>query len=71
MERTYKIEVDCANCASKIERAIQKIDNVDSVAISFITQKMVIQAEENYIDAIMEKAIKTAKRIEPDCKIYL
>ncbi len=70
MKFVYKIEeLDCANCASKIEKAISKIDGVQSVSISFLAQKLTIEADESKIDQIIRLAREAAKKVEPDCVI--
>lgn len=70
MKKTFKIEIDCANCAQKVEDAVNKIDGVSSCTVSFIAEKMTIEADDDKFDAIMKKVVKTAKKIEPDCEIY-
>lgn len=68
----YKLEdLDCANCAAKMERAVAKIEGVSSIHISFITQKMIIELDETKADEIIREVIKTCKRVEPDCTIIL
>ena len=70
MKKAFKLEdLDCANCAAKMERAITKIDGVQSVNVSFIAQKMTIEADDEKFDGIMEQVIKTCRKVEPDCKI--
>ena len=70
MKKNYRLEnLDCANCAAKIERAVAKIDGVDSVSISFMGQRMSIDADESRFDKIMDDVVKACKRVEPDCKI--
>ena len=71
MKRKFDIEVDCANCAAKIEAAIQKIEGVQSASVSFMTQKLVLEALDDWFDAILKEAAKTAKKIEPDFEIDL
>lgn len=72
MKKIYKLEeLDCANCAAKMEAAISKIDGVESASISFMTQKLTICADENNFDSIMKKASKVIKKIEPDCRIII
>ena len=71
MKRKFDIEVDCANCAAKIEAAIQKIEGVQSASVSFMTQKLVLEAPDDLFDAILKEAAKTAKKIEPDFEIDL
>ena len=67
MTKTYDIEVDCALCANKCEEAINKLDEVSSCKINFMTQKMVLEAEDT--DKIIKKVLKTAKKVEPDFEI--
>lgn len=71
MKRKFDIEVDCANCAAKIEAAIQKIEGVQSASVSFMTQKLVLEAPDDRFDAILKEAAKTAKKVEPDFEIDL
>ena len=70
MKKVFQLEdLDCANCAAKMERAIAKIDGVDSVSISFMAQRMAIEADEGRFDEIMERVAKACKKVEPDCRI--
>lgn len=71
MQKKFAIEVDCANCAAKIEAAIAALDGVESCSVSFMTQKMVLAADDARFDAILAEAVKTARRIEPDFEIEL
>ena len=72
MKKRYKmVGLDCANCAAKMEDAIRKIDGVNDVSVSFLSQKLTIDADESRLDDIMEQVIKTCKRVEPDCTIVL
>ena len=72
MKKTYKMrDLDCANCAAKMEDAIRKLDGVQDVSISFMTQKLTIQAEEDRLEEIMRQAVKACKKVEPDCEIVL
>lgn len=70
-KRFQLVDLDCANCAAKMEKAIQKIDGVKSVNVSFIMQKMTIEAEEDRFDAIMNQVVSACKKVEPDCTIKL
>ncbi len=67
MKKVFNIEVDCAACALKCEEAIKKVEGVDACQINFITQKMTIEAAD--VDAILKKALKAAKKVEPDFEI--
>ena len=70
MKKIYKLEdLDCANCAAKMERAVQKIDGVNSVNVSFMTQRMTIDADDNRFDEIMNEVVKVCRKVEPDCRV--
>ncbi len=70
MKKSYKIEVDCANCANLVEEAINKVDGVASATVSFMTQKMKIEfAEGADVDAVLAAILKAAHKIEPDFAI--
>lgn len=73
MKKIYKLEdLDCAHCAAKMEKAIAKLDGVEAVSISFLSQKMTVSFAENAnMDAIMKEACAICKKIEPDCRIIL
>ena len=71
MKKTFKIEVDCANCAAKMEDAIKKLDGVNDASVSFMTQKMMIDAEDEKFDQVLQEAIKCISKVEPDCKVVL
>lgn len=70
MKKVYKLEdLDCANCAAKMERAIAKIDGVTSASVSFMTQRLSIEADDSHFEEIMDKVVKVCKKVEPDCRI--
>lgn len=69
MKKKYKIEVDCANCAAKIENAIKKIEGVEDASVGFMTQKMAISAPDEIFDDIMKEVLSVAKKVEPDFEI--
>ena len=70
MKRTYKMrDLDCANCAAKMEQAIGKLDGVTAVSISFLTQKLTIEAEDDRFEEVVKQAVKVCKKVEPDCEI--
>ena len=72
MRKTYKIEVDCANCADKMECAAAKVSGVDSVTVNFMTQKMIVSFKEGEDSAaVMQDVLKVCKKVESDCEIYL
>ena len=66
MKKVYKIEIDCANCAAKVEDAIKKIDGINSASLNFMTQKMILDLDESREEEILKQVYKTAKRVEPD-----
>ncbi|MEG0833096.1 MAG: cation transporter [Oscillospiraceae bacterium] len=72
MKKSFKLaQLDCANCAAKMEAAINKIDGVNSASISFMLQKLTVDANDADFDSIMEKAKNICAKIEPDCKVEL
>ena len=71
MKKKFKIEVDCANCAAKMEEAVKKVEGVTDATVSFMTQKLAIEADDDRFDAIMDEVVKACKKVEPDCEIYL
>ena len=72
MKKTYTlIDLDCANCAAKMEAAIRKIDGVTSATVSFMTQKMTIEGDDARFDEIVAQAVKACKKVEPDCQVVV
>lgn len=72
MKKTYKIEVDCANCANLMEDAARKTEGVQSAAVNFMTQKMIVEfAEGHEPKEVMDKVLKACKKVEPDCEIFI
>ena len=72
MKKTYKIEVDCANCANLMEDAARKTEGVASAVVNFMTQKMTVEFEEGQEEKqVMKKVLKACKKVEPDCEIEL
>ena len=72
MKKTYMLEdLDCANCAAKMEEAVKKIDGVKFASVNFLSQKMTLEADDEAFDEILKKAIKTIKRVEPDCRVIV
>ena len=72
MKKRFKMQdLDCANCAAKMEEAIKKIDGVTDATVSFMMQKLTIEAEESRMDEIMKQVVAVCKKVEPDCKILL
>ena len=72
MKKTFSlIDLDCANCAAKMEQAIRKIDGVTSASVSFMTQKMTSEGEDALFDQIVSQAVKACKKVDPDCRVVL
>ena len=72
MKKTYKIEVDCANCANKMEEAACKTPGVASATVNFMALKMIVEFEEGQDPkAVMQQVLKNCKKVEDDCEIYL
>lgn len=72
MKKTYKIEVDCANCANLMEEAARRTAGVDSAVVNFMTQKLIVEfAEGREPKAVMQDVLAACKKVEPDCEIFL
>lgn len=72
MKKTYKIEVDCANCANLMEDAAKKTAGVADATVNFMTQKMIVAFEDGQdAKAVMKDVLKACKKVEPDCEIEL
>ena len=70
MRKAFKLQdLDCANCAAKMENAIKNIEGVKSASISFMTQKPVLEADDDRFEAVLDEAQRACKKFEPDCVI--
>ena len=70
MKKKFKLEdLDCASCAAKMEDAIKKLDGVNDASVSFLTQKLTLDADDARFEEILDQAAKACKRVEPDCKL--
>ena len=70
MKKVYKLQdLDCANCAATMERAINKIDGVEAASVNFLTQRLAVEADESRFEEIMDEIAKACRKVEPDCKI--
>ncbi len=70
MRKKYALtDLCCANCALKIEEGIKKLPGVNDVSVSFITSKMILDADDERFDEIFEEAVKIVKKVEPDCEV--
>ena len=71
MKKTYRIEVDCAKCANKMEVATQKTEGVKEATVNFMTQKMIVEFEDGVEPkTVMKEVLKNCKKVEDDCEIY-
>ena len=72
MKKKFKLQdLDCANCAAKMEESIKKIDGVNDAVVSFKTQKMTVDADDERFDEIMDEVVRVCAKVEPDCQILL
>lgn len=72
MKKRYKLQdLDCANCAAKMEEAIKKIDGVNDANVNFMTQKMMVDAVDEKFDDIMQEVVRVCAKVEPDCQILM
>ncbi|MBQ3061839.1 MAG: cation transporter [Lachnospiraceae bacterium] len=70
MKKKYEFsDLDCANCAAKMEDGIKKIDGVQSASVSFMAQKLIIEADDDRFDEIMKEVVKVIKNVDPDCDL--
>ena len=72
MKKVFRMQdLDCANCAAKMENAISRIDGVQKVAISFLAQKMTLEADDARFDEIVKQALACCKRVDGECEVLL
>jgi len=71
MKKVFKIEIDCAGCAAKCERAMAAVEGVKSVNVNFMTQKMTFEADDANFDSVLKAAIKAAKKVEDEFEVEL
>ncbi|MBR4744341.1 MAG: heavy-metal-associated domain-containing protein [Oscillospiraceae bacterium] len=72
MKKTYKIDVDCANCANMMEDASRKVAGVKDCVVNFMTLKMNVEFEEGAdVKAVMADVVKACKKVEPDCEVFV
>ena len=72
MKKVFKlVDLDCANCAAKMERAINQIDGVQKATVSFMAQKLTLVADDARFDEIVKEAVKCVKKVEPDCEVVV
>ena len=70
MRKSFKLdEIDCANCALKLEDAIRKVDGVNDVKVNFLTQKLTLSASDERFDEVLDRVIALVAKVEPDCEV--
>ncbi len=69
MKKKFACEVDCANCAAKLEEAIKKVEGVEDASVNFLTQKLTLAAADEVFEEVLQEVIKVAKKVEPDTVI--
>ena len=72
MKKVFKLrDLDCANCAAKMEAAIAKLDGVENVSVNFMTQKLTLEAADSQFEHVRQEAQKAIRKVEPDCTLVL
>ena len=70
MKKVYRLkDLDCANCAAKMESKIKKIDGVQSASVDFLTQRLSVEADDGIFEQVMDEVVRVCKKVEPDCEI--
>ncbi len=70
MRKSFKLdEIDCANCARKLQDELAKLDGVDAVSVNFMTQKLTLSAADERFDEVLDRVVALTAKIEPDCEI--
>ncbi|MBE6581559.1 MAG: heavy-metal-associated domain-containing protein [Ruminococcaceae bacterium] len=72
MKKTFSlIDLDCAHCAARMEDGIRRIKGVDDVSVSFLTQKLTLEADDAVFEKVLKQAVKICRKIEPDCTVVM
>ena len=72
MKKTFTlIDLDCAHCAARMEDGIRRIKGVDDVSVSFLTQKLTLEADDAVFEKVLKQAVKICRKIEPDCTVVI
>ena len=70
MRKSFKLdEIDCANCARKLQDELARLDGVDAVSVNFLTQKLTLSAADERFDDVLDRVVELVARVEPDCEI--
>ena len=72
MKKTFRLrDLDCANCAAKMENAINTLDGVQSATVSFMTQRLTLEADDARFDEVLKEAVRVCRKVEPDCTVLV
>ena len=72
MKKTFRLrDLDCANCAAKMENAINKLDGVQSATVSFMTQRLTLEADDARFDEVLKEAVRVCRKVAPDCTVLV
>lgn len=71
MKRAFKMEIDCANCAAKVEQALNELDGVNEARVNFMTKKLILDADDDRFEDILSQAQTIAKKVDADAEIYV
>ncbi|MBQ9611485.1 MAG: cation transporter [Lachnospiraceae bacterium] len=71
MKKKFKCEIDCANCAAKVEAAIKKVDGVKDASVNFLTQKFMLEADDDRFEEVLKAAVKAGKHAEAEFEVEL
>ena len=71
MKKTWKIDIDCPNCAAKVERALQKLPGVVGASVNYVQKKITLEADDADFERVLKEAVKVCKKVEPDCHIVV
>ncbi len=70
MRKSFRLdEIDCANCARKLQDELAQLDGVDAVSVNFLTQKLTLTAADEHFDEVLDRVVALVARVEPDCEI--
>lgn len=72
MKKTFKLtDLDCAHCAAKMEDGIRKLPGVKNAQVNFLAEKLILEAEDERFEEVLQEAVKLCKKVEPDCEIHI
>ena len=72
MKKTFRLrDLDCANCAAKMENAINKLEGVQNATVNFMTQRLTLEADDACFDEVLKEAVRVCRKVEPDCTVLV